>query len=197
MLAESSQGKQKGFEYVKEVEQLVKQFSEIFAVTDQKLSQIKLVKHDIETGNAAPIRQKARPIHLATRVEVELRRILDDLQTRGGKHFFSTLDLISAYWPISLSKDAKQKSAFTATENLYQFYVLPFGLSSSPAVFQRLMRTALKPLLGEEEFCYLDDIIIATDTAQRHVEMMEKVFRALRVAGLRLDPKNVFSWNEK
>ncbi|KAL6737860.1 hypothetical protein Aduo_011470 [Ancylostoma duodenale] len=44
------------------------------------------------------------------------------------------------------------------------------------------MHTVLGPLLGEEVFCYLDDIIIASDTAERHLEMLEKVFNALQGA---------------
>lgn len=205
---------------------LVKRYADVFAVSEQELSQTALVEHTIETGDASPIRQKARPIPLATRVE--LRRILSDLQSRKviepsssswaspivlvqkkdgtlrlcvdyrkvnavtkidsyplptidtmlqslrGKKWFSTLDLASGYWQISLSQEAKEKSAFTTTEGLYQFRVLPFGLASSPAVFQRLMHVVLGPLLGEEIFCYLDDILVATSSVERHIELMEK-----------------------
>ncbi|KAL6723887.1 hypothetical protein Aduo_018844 [Ancylostoma duodenale] len=234
-------GNKQNNEHKEETEALVKRHSTVLAVTDQELSQTTLVEHNIETGDAAPIRQKARPIPMATRVE--LRRILSDLQERKviepsnsswaspivlvqkkdgslrlcvdyrkvnqvtrvdsyplptidsilqslrGKGFFSTLDLSSGYWQISLSEVAKQKSAFTTTEGLYQFCVLPFGLFSSPAVFQRLMHTVLGHLLGEEVFCYLDDIIVATDSVERHLHVLGKVFHSLQEAGLRLNPK--------
>ncbi|KAK6025162.1 hypothetical protein OSTOST_08949 [Ostertagia ostertagi] len=39
--------------------------------------------------------------------------------------------------------------------------VLPFGIASSPAVFQRLVHTVPGPLLEDEVFCYLD-IMVAT-----------------------------------
>ncbi|EYC36599.1 hypothetical protein Y032_0877g2818, partial [Ancylostoma ceylanicum] len=234
-------GNKQDDEFNEAIQLLVNQHASVFAVTDQEPSQTNLVEHKIETRDAEPIRQKARPIPLATRVE--LRRILNDLQERRviepsksswatlivlvqkkdgtlrlcvdyrnvnqvtrvdsyplptidsilqslkGKGFFSTLDLSSGYWQISLPEDAKQKSAFTTTEGLYQFCVLPFGLSSSPPVFQRLMHTVLGPLLGEEVFCYLDDIIIATDTVERHLQMLENVFNALQGAGLKLNPR--------
>ncbi|EYC13483.1 hypothetical protein Y032_0043g738 [Ancylostoma ceylanicum] len=51
------------------------------------------------------------------------------------------------------------------------------------------MHTVLGPLLGEEVFCCLDDIIIATDTAEKHLQMLEKVFNALQGAGLKLNPR--------
>ncbi|KIH53278.1 hypothetical protein ANCDUO_16598 [Ancylostoma duodenale] len=61
-------------------EALVMQYSHAFAVTDQELAQTKMVEHTIDTGDAAPIKQKTRPIPLATRVE--LRQILKDFQGR-------------------------------------------------------------------------------------------------------------------
>ncbi|KAK6017953.1 zinc knuckle, partial [Ostertagia ostertagi] len=57
--------------------------SDVFAVTEQELTQTTLVEHSIETGDAKPIKQKARPIPLSTRVE--LRQILGDLQGRKKK----------------------------------------------------------------------------------------------------------------
>ncbi|KAK6013646.1 hypothetical protein OSTOST_21035 [Ostertagia ostertagi] len=62
------------------VEDLVKRYAHAFAVSEQELTQTTLVEHSIETGDAMPIRQKARPVPLGTRVE--LRRILNDLQER-------------------------------------------------------------------------------------------------------------------
>ncbi|EYB94481.1 hypothetical protein Y032_0171g323 [Ancylostoma ceylanicum] len=73
-------GNKQDDEFNEAIELLVNQHASVFAVTDQELSQTNLVEHEIETGDAEPIRQKARPIPLATRVE--LRRILNDLQER-------------------------------------------------------------------------------------------------------------------
>ncbi|KAK6013845.1 hypothetical protein OSTOST_20815 [Ostertagia ostertagi] len=62
------------------LEKLVRHYAHAFAVSEQELTQTTLVEHSIETGDAMPIRQKARPVPLGTRVE--LRRILNDLQER-------------------------------------------------------------------------------------------------------------------
>ncbi|EYC34973.1 hypothetical protein Y032_1220g3764 [Ancylostoma ceylanicum] len=108
------------------------------------------------------------------------------LQSLAGKRFFSTLDLCSGYWQIPLSADAREKSAFTTTEGLFQFRVTPFGLSTSPPVFQRLMDSVLHDLLGADVFCYIDDIIICTDTREKHIELLRQVCARLKEAGLRL-----------
>ncbi|EYC38726.1 hypothetical protein Y032_0699g1624, partial [Ancylostoma ceylanicum] len=223
------------------LDRIASDFGDVFAVSDQELTQTNVVEHRIETGEAAPIKQKARPIPLSTKLE--LKRILSDLQERGviepsssswaspivlvrkkdgtlrlcvdyrkvnqvtkldcyplptidtilqnlkGKTWFSTLDLSSGYWQIKLADDTKEKSAFTTTEGLYQFRVLPFGLASSPAVFQRLMHLVLSKLLSDEVSCYLDDIMVATCSKERHVEVLSKVFEALRRANLKLNPR--------
>ncbi|EYC17427.1 hypothetical protein Y032_0030g2043 [Ancylostoma ceylanicum] len=112
------------------------------------------------------------------------------LQCLKGKRFFSTMDLASGYWQIRLSEDAKRKSAFTTSEGLFEFTVLPFGLSTSPSVFQRMMDMVIKGLdLEDEVFVYIDDILIGTDTLERHYAVMRLVLEALRMANLRLKPQ--------
>uniref|UniRef100_A0A7I5E602 RNA-directed DNA polymerase n=1 Tax=Haemonchus contortus TaxID=6289 RepID=A0A7I5E602_HAECO len=108
------------------------------------------------------------------------------LQSMAGKRYFSTLDLYSGYWQIPLTQEAREKTAFATTEGLFQFRVTPFGLSTSPAVFQRMMDTVLKDMLGNEVFCYIDDIMICTKTRERHLELLRAVFTRLIEAGLRL-----------
>ncbi|EYC28494.1 hypothetical protein Y032_0007g3255 [Ancylostoma ceylanicum] len=232
-----------------EFEKVLHNYQDVFAVNEQELTQTPLVEHNIETGASPPIRQKARPIPLATRVE--LRKILADLEDRNiiepsksswsspivlvqkkdgslrlcvdyrklnqvtrldghplptidtilqnlkDKKYFSTLDLSSGYWQVKLAESAKEKSAFATTEGLYQFKVLPFGLASSPAEFQRLMMMVLGPLLGDEVSCYLDDIIVATASRERHIEVLSEVLERLRQACLKLNPKKCIFFEPK
>jgi len=65
--------------------------------------------------------------------------------------------------------------------------VIPFGLYSAPATFQRLLDTILKPELEPHVFAYLDDIIIASTTFEEHLRYLAEVFHRLRNA-LRLNP---------
>ncbi|EYB94915.1 hypothetical protein Y032_0166g90 [Ancylostoma ceylanicum] len=95
------------------------------------------------------------------------------------------------YWQIRLSDTAKEKSAFTTSEGLFEFEVLPFGLSTSPAEFQRLMDMVLGEIgvKDSEVFVYIDDILIATKTVERHYEVLCLVLTALRKANLKLKPQ--------
>ena len=80
-----------------------------------------------------------RRLNLATVKDAyPLPRIDDTLDMLAGKRWFSTLDLASGYWQVSLSPDARCKTAFATHSGLFQFKVMPFGLlrevdGSSPA----------------------------------------------------------------
>ena len=60
-----------------------------------------------------------------TRFCVDYRRL--NLDMLAGKQWFSTLDLASGYWQVSLSPDARCKTAFATHSGLFQFKVMPFG----------------------------------------------------------------------
>ena len=82
-----------------------------------------------------------------------LPRIDDTLDILAGKQLFSTLDLASGYWQVSLSQDARVKTAFATHSGLFQFRALPFGLCNAPAIFERLMDRVLQGLCGPAVLC--------------------------------------------
>ena len=42
------------------------------------------------------------------------------------------LDLLSEYWQVEVAESDREKMAFTTHEGLYEFKVIPFGLSNAP-----------------------------------------------------------------
>ena len=61
------------------------------------------------------------------------------LDAIGQSSFITTLDLAKGYWQVPMKNDDKEKTTFLSPLGLLQFTVMPFGLSSVPATFQRLM----------------------------------------------------------
>jgi len=64
--------------------------------------------------------------------------------------------------------------------------VLPFGLTSAPATFQRLMEQVLSGLHWKTVLIYLNDVIMISPDFQTHVSRLQKVFERHRGAGLKL-----------
>nr|XP_041631124.1 uncharacterized protein LOC121502187 [Drosophila kikkawai] len=94
--------------------------------------------------------------------------ILDQL--REAK-FISTIDLKSGYWQIPMEQGSRQYTAFTVPgRGLFQWTVMPFGLTTAPATFQRALDTIIGPEMEPFAFAYLDDIIVIGRTKREHLE---------------------------
>ena len=115
-----------------------------------------------------------------------LPRIDDTLDMLAGKQWFSTLDLASGYWQVSLSQAARAKTAFATHSGLFQFRVMPFGLCNAPATFERLMDRVLQGLRWNRCLVYLDDIISFGGTFGAALSNLTLIFERLRSYGLQL-----------
>jgi hypothetical protein len=64
---------------------------------------------------------------------------------------------------------------------------MPFGLTNAPAIFQRLMDMVLDKYRGQFVNCFIDDLLVYSNTFNEHIDHLEKIFIALDNAGLRLN----------
>ena len=115
--------------------------------------------------------------------------VSDTLDALSGTKYFSTLDLKSGYWQIEMHPESREKTAFVTHNGLYEFNVMPFGLTISGASFQRLMGHILRGLEYRFALIYIDDNIIFPKSIDEHLTHLEEVFRRLREANVKLTPK--------
>ena len=115
--------------------------------------------------------------------------LIDDiLALLGRAKYFTSLDLKSGYWQVLMDENDKEKTAFACHRGLFEFNVMPFGLTSAPAVFQELMVIVLQGL-NHYATAYLDDILIYSETLEDHLIHLQNVFDRLREHGLKLKLK--------
>ena len=110
--------------------------------------------------------------------------IEETLDSLHGSCFFTTLDLASGYWQMKMSKDAKEKSAFSSFKGTFEFNRVSFGLSNAVAHFQRTMESILEGLPNVK--VYIDDIMIHSKSFDDHILHLEKVFERLKEANLKI-----------
>ncbi len=224
----------------KQVKQLLHKYSHVFAASKDDLGRTTWVKHTINTGTAAPIKQPPRRVPVALRDEAksEVDRMLEQgviqpscspwaspvvlvrkkdgslrycvdyrrvnsvtvkdsyplpridvtLDALGGSKWFSTLDLASGYWQVEVDPMDKCKTAFVTEGGLFEFNVMPFGLSNAPATFERLMERVLAGLHWNTCLVYIDDVIVFSPTIKSHLERLEEVLKRIVEAGMKISP---------
>ena len=111
------------------------------------------------------------------------------IDATAGAQWYSTLDLESGYWQVEVYPPDRAKTAFVVPFGLYEFFTMPFGLTTAPATFQRLMQTVLNELVPKDCLIYMDDIIVHGRTIREHNQRLTEVLMRLREAGLTVKSK--------
>ncbi|XDV33933.1 hypothetical protein PO909_004169 [Leuciscus waleckii] len=101
-----------------------------------------------------------------------------------GASLFTKLDLRNAYHLVRIREGDEWKTAFNTPRGHFEYLVMPFGLSNSPAVFQALVNDVLRDMVDQFIYVYLDDILIFSSSLQEHVQHVRRVLQRLLENGL-------------
>ena len=118
-----------------------------------------------------------------------LPRIDETLDSLGGSAYFAVVDMARGYFQVPLRKEDREKTAFSANNNLYQWCVMPLGAANAPSTFSRLMELVLKGLTYAYCLVYLDDTIIFSKNFEEHVAHCEEILERIIRANLKLRPE--------
>src|SRR5260221_2183716 len=110
--------------------------------------------------------------------------ILDLLTSPTPARIYSKIDLKHAYHLVHIAKGDEPKTAFHTCYGSYEWQVMPFGLSNTPAAFQRFINEVLGDLMDICTLGYLDDILVYSDSLEDHQDHVCEVLCCLHTTGL-------------
>ena len=112
--------------------------------------------------------------------EYPLPRINDLFDQLKGANYFSKTDLRSGYHQLKIKDSDVLKIHFVTRYGQYEFTVMSFGLTNSPAYFMNLMNKVFMEELDKFVVVFIDDILIYSKSAEEHGQHLRVVLEKLR-----------------
>jgi len=106
--------------------------------------------------------------------------------------YFTVIDLANAFFSIPLHPDYQPLFAFTFNGQSYTYAVLPQGYRDAPGLFNKALKNHLSELTipaGVVLVQYVDDLLIATDTAESCLEFTLLLLTHLSQKGYKVKEK--------
>ena len=110
----------------------------------------------------------------------------DTLVQLSVAKLFSKLDVRSGFWQVPLAKYSRLLTTFITPFGRYCFNKLPFGISSTPKIFQKMLNNVLEGVPGV--LCHKDDVLVYRKDSQEHESHLTAVLKTIKAAGITLNP---------
>ena len=116
-----------------------------------------------------------------------LPRVDEILSAVGGSKIFSKIDLKDAYLQLPVDDESQKLLVINTHKGLFKYKRLPFGLSSSPAIFQKFMSQMLADIEGVAVF--LDDILVGGGSQEEHDQRLNRVLNEFKKHNVAINKK--------
>jgi len=116
--------------------------------------------------------------------------ITELIDNMGSKKVFTKMDLRWGFNNIRIKEGDEWKGVFTTHIGSFEPTVMFFGMTNSPATFQAMMNEILRDLINEGKVAaFVDDVLVGTETEERHDEIVEEILRRLEENDLYIKPE--------
>jgi hypothetical protein len=97
-----------------------------------------------------------------------------------GMLVFSKIDLWLGYHQIKIREEDILKTAFFTRYSLYEYLVIPFGLTNAPAHLMYLMNSVFMAKLDKFVMVFINDILVYSKNKEEHEGHLRIVLQRLR-----------------
>lgn len=105
----------------------------------------------------------------------------DNLYLLRGKKYFTCLDLKDGFHHIYVADESIKFTSFTTPLGQFEFLKMPFGLANGPSCFSRFIQNVFDEFIRKNEMIvYFDDIMLATETIEEHLELLSRVLKVMK-----------------
>jgi hypothetical protein len=94
-----------------------------------------------------------------------------------GAQVFSKIDLRSGYHQFKIHEEDIPKTAFSTQYSLYEYLVMSFRLTNTPAHFMYLMNSVFMAELDKFIAVFIDDILVFSKSKEEHQGHLRIVLR--------------------
>ncbi|GJT18998.1 putative reverse transcriptase domain-containing protein [Tanacetum coccineum] len=109
-----------------------------------------------------------------------LPRIDDLFDQLQGSRYFLKIGLRSGYHQLRVREEDIPKTAFRTRYGHFEFTVMSFGLTNTPAVFMDLMNRVCKPYLDKFVIVFIEDILIYSKSKEEHEVHLKLILELLK-----------------
>ena len=116
---------------------------------------------------------------------------IDDVLDAVGQiqpNYITALDLMMAFHQIPISEKSKELTAFLTPFGKFAYKRLSMGLKNSARSCQMVVDLVLQGLQFKNCICYIDDIVVFSQTFDQHLKDLGEVLSRISAAGLKLKP---------
>lgn len=125
---------------------------------------------------------------VTVRDEYPIPNISEIMGALQGHKIFSVLDATEGFHQLKMDERNRHVTAFTTPFRSFQYTRVPFGMTNSPAIFQRAINSVLVSGLYKKWCAYIDDIIVFGRTQAEHDANLRWVLDKCRQANLKINP---------